>query len=76
MQGADTIERLYASGLAGLTPSRVENQMTKRYIERFQWPLGFAILLLFIEILLPEVYRPGRNDPTQRQQPSRCSCFC
>ena len=63
MQGADTIERLYASGLAGLTPSRVENQMTKRYIERFQWPLGFAILLLFIEILLPEVYRPGRKRP-------------
>ena len=63
MQGADTIERLYASGLAGLTPSRVENQMTKRYIERFQWPLGFAILLLFIEILLPEVHRPGRKRP-------------
>ena len=42
MQGADTIERLYASGLANLTPSRVENQMTKRFIEQFQWPLGLA----------------------------------
>ena len=61
MQGADTIDRLYASGLASLTPSRVENQMTKRFIERFQWPLGLAILLLFVEILLPEVHRPGRK---------------
>lgn len=61
MQGADTIERLYASGLANLTPSRVENQMTKRFIEQFQWPLGLAILLLFVEMLLPEVHRPARK---------------
>ncbi len=66
MQGADTIERLYASGLAELTPGRVENQRTKRFIERFQWPLGLAILLLLIEILLPEIRRTGRkrNGPT------------
>ena len=57
MQGADTAERLYSSGLAGLTPSRVENQMTKRFTERYRWPLGLAILLLIIEIILPEVKR-------------------
>ena len=57
MQGADTSERLYSSGLAGLTPSRVENQMTKRFTERYRWPLGLAILLLIIEKILPEVKR-------------------
>ena len=57
MQGADTAERLYSSGLAGLTPSRVENQMTKRFTERYSWPLGLAILLLIIEKILPEVKR-------------------
>ena len=57
MLGADTAERLYSSGLAGLTPSRVENQMTKRFTERYRWPLGLAILLLIIEIILPEVKR-------------------
>ena len=57
MQGADTAERLYSSGLAGLTPSRVENQMTKRFTERYRWPLGLAILLLIIEKILPEVKR-------------------
>ena len=74
MQGADTIERLYASGLAGLTPSRVENQMTKRYIERFQWPLGFAILLLFVEMLLRKFIDPLENEPLPPQQRLCCSC--
>ena len=59
MQGADTMERLYDAGLAGLTPNRIENQMTRRYFERFQWPLGLAILLLLGEMLLGEGRRPS-----------------
>ena len=59
MQGADTMERLYEAGLAGLTPNRIENQMTKRFFERFQWPLGLAILLLLGEMLLGEGRRPS-----------------
>ena len=59
MQGADTMERLYDAGLAGLTPNRTENQMTKRFFERFQWPLGLAILLLLGEMLLGEGRRPS-----------------
>ena len=54
LKGANTMERLYESRLAGLTPNRIENQMTKRYIERYQWPLGLAILLLLGEMLLGE----------------------
>jgi len=65
LQGADTMERLYEAGLAGLTPNRIENQMTKRYIERYQWPLGLAILLLLGEMLL----REGRR----KQQTNRAS---
>ena len=57
MQGADTVERLYSSGLAGLTPSRTQNQRIKRFTERYQWPLGLAILLLLAERLLPEIER-------------------
>jgi len=59
LQGADTMERLYEAGLAGLTPNRIENQMTRRYFERFQWPLGLAILLLLGEMLLGEGRRPS-----------------
>ena len=64
MQGADTMERLYEAGLAGLTPNRIENQMTRRYFERFQWPLGLAILLLLGEMLLGEGRRPSRKTGT------------
>ena len=64
MQGADTAERLYSSGLAGLTPSRVENQMTKRFTERYRWPLGLAILLLIIERILPEIKRLKQKRTT------------
>jgi len=62
LQGADTMERLYEAGLAGLTPNRVENQMTKRYIERYQWPLGLAILLLLGEMLLREGRRLSQKN--------------
>ena len=62
LQGADTMERLYEAGLAGLTPNRIENQMTKRYIERYQWPLGLAILLLLGEMLLGEGRRQSHKN--------------
>ena len=62
LQGANTMERLYESGLAGLTPNRIENQMTKRYIERYQWPLGLAIFLLLIEMLLGEGRRQSKKN--------------
>ncbi len=62
LQGADTMERLYEAGLAGLTPNRIENQLTRRYIERYQWPLGLAILLLLSEMLLGEGRRESQKN--------------
>ena len=62
LKGANTMERLYESRLAGLTPNRIENQMTKRYIERYQWPLGLAILLLLSEMLLAEGRRQSQKN--------------
>ena len=61
LQGADTMERLYEAGLAGLTPNRKENRMTKRYNERYQRPLGLAILLLLGEMLLREGRRKSQT---------------
>ena len=77
LQGADTMERLYEAGLAGLTPNRIENQMTKRYIERYQWPLGLAILLLLSEMLLREG-RENRQQTAPQPGPPlpRLACCC
>src|SRR5579859_4785833 len=52
--GAKTIDTLYDQYLAKLPKSEQQQKIVKRFEERFQWPLGFAIVLLLIEFLLPE----------------------
>lgn len=72
MRGAKTVDTLYEKGLAPLPKSDQTSKLVKRYHEQFHWPLGAAILLLFIEMLLPERKRSGRSKtneahPTNRQ---------
>jgi Ca-activated chloride channel family protein len=50
-QGLDAI---YKNGLAELPKQEIASRMNKIYIERFQWPLALAILLLIIEMMLGE----------------------
>jgi Ca-activated chloride channel homolog len=54
LRGANAMETLYARGLAPLPKSESTTKLTRMYQERFQWPLGFAIICLVIEMLLPE----------------------
>ena len=56
LRGAKTIETLYDAprGLASLPKSEHEQKLVKQYHERYHWPLGLAIALLLVEILLPE----------------------
>jgi Ca-activated chloride channel family protein len=54
LRGADTINTLYERGLEPLPKSEGREKLVKRYHERFQWPLGLAILLLLAEMFLPE----------------------
>ena len=68
MQGADTAERLYSSGLEKLTPGLVQNQKIKRFTEQYRWPLGIAILLLLIERILPEVKRLKQKNSNSIKQ--------
>ena len=68
MQGADTAERLYSSGLEKLTPGLVQNQKIKRFTEQYRWPLGIAILLLLIERILPEVKKLKQKNSNSIKQ--------
>ena len=52
--GAKTIDTLYQQWLAPLPKSDAQEKLVKRAIERYQWPLAIAIVLLVIETLLPE----------------------
>ncbi|MGC3958264.1 MAG: VWA domain-containing protein [Verrucomicrobiota bacterium] len=54
MRGAKTIDTLYEKGLAPLPKSEGQEKLIKRMHERYHWPLAAAIVLLVVEMLLPE----------------------
>ena len=70
LSGAKTIDVLYNEprGLAHLPKSEHQEKLVKRYYERYQWPLGLAILLLVVEMLLPERKAETRN-PNEVRNP-------
>jgi len=54
MSGASTMNLLYERGLAPLPKSDRAAQKVKRPYERYQWLLGAALMLLLVEMLVPE----------------------
>ena len=68
LRGAKPMEALYAQGLARLPKSDSTTKLVRQYRERFQWPLGIAMLLLILEQFLPHRKRVARsiaNGPAQ-----------
>jgi Ca-activated chloride channel family protein len=55
--GADPMQTLYARGLAPLPKSEESTRLTRVYRERYHWFLGFAMICLVIEALLPDSSR-------------------
>ncbi|NSW56016.1 MAG: VWA domain-containing protein [Armatimonadetes bacterium] len=55
------IDRVYQA-IASLESAEVGSYQFTRYAERFQWPLGLAVLLLVIESLLPAAPRRGPRE--------------
>ena len=68
LRGAKTIDTLYEKGLAPLPKSEGQEKLIKRFHERYHWPLAAAILLLLVEILLPERRSPSRSAKSQTPQ--------
>ena len=67
LRGANTMDLLYERGLAPLPKSEFNAKLMQRHHERFYWPLGIAIVLLVIEMFMPErqkVRRPANGAPT------------
>ena len=54
LRGAKTIDTLYEKGLAPLPKSEGQEKLVRRMHERYHWPLAAAIVLLLLEMLLPE----------------------
>lgn len=69
LRGAKTIDTLYEKGLAPLPKSEGQEKLVKRFHERYHWPLTGAILLLLVEILLPERKRGKNAHPQDLSSP-------
>ena len=54
LRGGDTMDTLYDRGLAPLPKSEGVGKMIRQYHEQYQWPLTIAVVLLLVEMLLPE----------------------
>jgi Ca-activated chloride channel homolog len=63
LRGANSMDVLYARGLAPLPKTENEERLIKQYHEQYHWPLAAAILLLLAEIFLPERRTPVRREP-------------
>jgi Ca-activated chloride channel family protein len=61
LQGANPMQVLYARGLAPLPKSDAKTHLIRQARDRFQWPLGIAILLLLLEQFLPHQKRGQRE---------------
>jgi Ca-activated chloride channel family protein len=52
--GPRTMSQLYTDGLAKMTAAEMDVRLSKRPIERYEWPLGMGSLLLAISILISD----------------------
>ena len=52
--GPRTMRRLFAEGLAKMQAGDIDDRMSRRPIERYQWPLGAAMLALTASFLIRE----------------------
>jgi Ca-activated chloride channel family protein len=73
LRGADTMATLYERGLAPMPKSEGKEKLVRRYHEQFHGPLAFAIVLLLLEILLPERRRSGNLLSGDRSHPNPLS---
>jgi Ca-activated chloride channel family protein len=62
LRGANAIDTLYERGLAPLPKSEGRERLVRRYHEQYHWPLTLAMLLLLVELFLPERRPPARRD--------------
>ncbi len=60
--GPRTMKQLFSEGLAKMQVADINARMSRRPIERYEWPLAAAILLFAIALLIND--RKGSRTPT------------
>ena len=67
--GDGSIKTVVEQGLSQLKASEIDTRQARRPIERYQWPLGAAMLLLTLAALLSERRRTRDMPPPIPRQP-------
>jgi Ca-activated chloride channel family protein len=72
--GPATMRQLYTDGLAQLQTGEIDARISRQPIERYQWPLGAAILALATSMLISERGRQRATAPrATRRTPARAA---
>lgn len=67
--GPRTMQQLFTEGLAKMSAAEIDVRSSRRPIERYEWPLGAAVLALAMSILIGE--RKRMREP--KRKPARVS---
>ena len=69
--GPRTMKRLFDEGLAKMQAGDIDDRLSRRPIERYQWPLGAALLVLTASFLIRERKRVRlSSQPTMAPKPA------
>jgi Ca-activated chloride channel family protein len=60
--GPQTMQDLYTQGLAKMQAAEFDVRLSRRPIERYEWPLGLAVLALTLSILIGERKRARQRS--------------
>jgi len=60
--GPRTMQQIQNEGLAKMQAAEMDVRLSRRPIERYEWPLGAALIALALSILIPERKRVRQRD--------------
>jgi hypothetical protein len=61
--GPRTMQQVQSEGLAKMQAAEMDVRLSRRPIERYEWPLGGALIALALSILIPERKRVRERAP-------------
>ena len=56
------MQQVQTEGLAKMQAAEMDVRLSRRPIERYEWPLGAALIALALSILIPERKRVRERD--------------
>jgi Ca-activated chloride channel homolog len=67
--GPRTMQQLFTEGLAKMQAAEIDVRLARRPIERYEWPLGIAVIALALSFLIRERRRVREAAPVSRRIP-------